>query len=76
MLSDLHQVTGQQQATADVCIVGAGPAGITLALKLAKAGKRVVLCEGGRRFLFSLVANAGSLFWWIKQSLGRLLSSL
>jgi len=31
----------------DVCIIGAGPAGITLALRLAEAGWRVVLLEGG-----------------------------
>ncbi|CAM4062175.1 Pyranose 2-oxidase [Pseudomonas reidholzensis] len=31
----------------DVCIIGAGPAGITLALRLAGAGWKVVLLEGG-----------------------------
>ncbi|MGN8261791.1 FAD-dependent oxidoreductase [Pseudomonas sp. SMSB3] len=31
----------------DLCIVGAGPAGITLALRLAQAGWRVALLEGG-----------------------------
>ena len=31
----------------DVCVVGAGPAGITLALKLAERGKKVLLLEGG-----------------------------
>jgi len=31
----------------DFCIVGGGPAGITLALRLAGAGWRVVLLEGG-----------------------------
>jgi len=31
----------------DCCIVGSGPAGITLALKLAAGGQRVLLCEGG-----------------------------
>jgi choline dehydrogenase-like flavoprotein len=31
----------------DVCIVGGGPAGITLALELAKLGRDVVLIEGG-----------------------------
>ena len=31
----------------DVCIIGAGPAGITLALRLAGKGRRVLLLEGG-----------------------------
>lgn len=31
----------------DVCVVGAGAAGITVARTLAAAGKSVVLCEGG-----------------------------
>ncbi len=31
----------------DFCIVGAGPAGITLALELSKKGRSVALCEAG-----------------------------
>ncbi|MHC8299324.1 FAD-dependent oxidoreductase [Pseudomonas sp. ZS1P83] len=31
----------------DVCVIGGGPAGITLALRLAGNGRRVVLVEGG-----------------------------
>jgi len=34
---------------ADVCVVGAGAAGITLALSLSRSGARVVLAEGGSR---------------------------
>ena len=34
---------------ADVCICGAGPAGIVSAVELARAGRRVVLLEGGGR---------------------------
>ncbi|MHC8320949.1 FAD-dependent oxidoreductase [Pseudomonas sp. GB2N2] len=33
----------------DVCIIGAGPAGITLALRLARNGRHVLLIEGGGR---------------------------
>ena len=36
-----------EQIEADVAIVGAGPAGIVLALELARAGRRVVLLESG-----------------------------
>ncbi|MCV2891040.1 GMC oxidoreductase [Ruegeria aquimaris] len=38
-------LTPEQQY--DVCILGAGAAGITLAIRLGRAGKRVALCEGG-----------------------------
>ena len=31
----------------DYCIVGSGPAGITLALALEASGKRILLIEGG-----------------------------
>ncbi|KYG81030.1 choline dehydrogenase-like flavoprotein [Roseivirga ehrenbergii] len=37
----------------DVCICGAGPAGITLARKLAEKGRQVALMEGGDRSLSS-----------------------
>jgi|LGOV01.1.fsa_nt_gb choline dehydrogenase-like flavoprotein len=33
----------------EFCIIGSGPAGITLALKLAEGGKRVVVLEAGGR---------------------------
>lgn len=47
MLRDLNETGLAADATYDACIIGAGAAGIALALKLAKAGQRVALCEGG-----------------------------
>ena len=47
MLSDFLEMTDGQRLHADVCIVGAGPAGITLARKLAKHGHTVCLLESG-----------------------------
>ena len=47
MLSDFLEMTDGQHLHADVCIVGAGPAGITLARKLAKQGRAVCLLEAG-----------------------------
>lgn len=37
----------QEQIESDVCIIGAGPAGITLAMKLRKSGLDVVIAESG-----------------------------
>lgn len=45
MLSEFAEVT--DLPTFDVCIVGAGPAGITLALKLGDSGLKVGLLEAG-----------------------------
>jgi len=37
----------EQSLDCEVCIIGAGPAGITLALDLARAGRDVILVESG-----------------------------
>ena len=47
MLSDFLEMDEGLHLRADVCIVGAGPAGITLARKLAKQGHAVCLLEAG-----------------------------
>ncbi|MBV1905397.1 MAG: GMC family oxidoreductase [Pseudomonadales bacterium] len=47
MLIDLSKQTDPGTLAADVCVVGAGAAGITLARDLMQAGISVVLLEGG-----------------------------
>ena len=47
-LAQLPQaLSADDPALADVCIVGAGPAGLTLAARLAGSGRRVLLLEAG-----------------------------
>jgi choline dehydrogenase-like flavoprotein len=48
LISDLEKSASDYASLpADVCIVGAGAAGIALAVELSRSGKRVVLLEGG-----------------------------
>ncbi|HQT82273.1 MAG: hypothetical protein B7Z60_08985 [Ferrovum sp. 37-45-19] len=49
MIADLNSdpLLNFNQSQFDVCIVGSGAAGITIALQLAKQGLKVALCEGG-----------------------------
>ena len=47
MIIDFEEFSGTEIAGFDVCIVGAGAAGITLAVELLRLGRRVVLLEGG-----------------------------
>ena len=47
MIDDALELGDAQALQADVCIVGAGAAGITLALELADSGLRVLLLESG-----------------------------
>lgn len=47
MILDLEQTVGPDNGRADVCIVGAGAAGIILAVELARSGRRVLLLESG-----------------------------
>src|SRR6476646_765666 len=48
MLFDFNEAMPRvHEAKYDVCICGTGPAGITVARKLAKYGKKVLLLEAG-----------------------------
>ncbi len=49
MILDAHDLPDDFALEADICIVGAGPAGISLALKLVGGGRNVLLLEGGGR---------------------------
>lgn len=44
---DARAYTGPIEIECDICIAGAGAAGITLALKLAQPGRRIVVLESG-----------------------------
>jgi choline dehydrogenase-like flavoprotein len=49
VLSDARELASDQQIDADVCIVGAGPAGISIARELIGNGASVWLLESGGR---------------------------
>lgn len=49
MLIDLPDLDSDQTLICDVCIVGAGVAGQTLAMSLVEKGLDVLLCESGKR---------------------------
>lgn len=49
MLSDATEVANDQQIETDLCIVGAGPAGISVAREFLGSGVRVCLLESGGR---------------------------
>lgn len=47
MLLDARSISNGQTLTADVCIIGAGAAGITLAMELLETGMNIILLEAG-----------------------------
>ena len=47
MIQDADQIVRDTIVQADICIVGGGPAGITLAIELAKTGNSILLLESG-----------------------------
>jgi choline dehydrogenase-like flavoprotein len=47
MIQDADEIVRDTIVQANVCIVGGGPAGITLAIELAKTGKSILLVESG-----------------------------
>jgi len=49
MIVDGHDVLDGSEFQAEVAVIGAGPAGITVALELARRGVDVILLESGKR---------------------------
>jgi choline dehydrogenase-like flavoprotein len=47
MIQDADEIVRDTTVQADICIVGGGPAGITLAMELAKTGRSILLLESG-----------------------------
>ncbi len=49
MIGDAQDIPEGTKLTCDLCIIGGGPAGVTLALELAATGRHIVLLAGGGR---------------------------
>jgi choline dehydrogenase-like flavoprotein len=47
MIVDPSEYHGVEELEADICILGAGPAGLTIARELEDTGRRVILVESG-----------------------------
>jgi NADPH-dependent 2,4-dienoyl-CoA reductase/sulfur reductase-like enzyme len=47
MFQNARTLADNAQLTADVCIIGSGPAGLTLCQELGRAGFRILLVESG-----------------------------
>lgn len=59
MLIDAEIIQNQSTFRSDIAIVGAGPAGIVLALELSNAGYDVALIESGRLDFSETIQNLG-----------------
>jgi choline dehydrogenase-like flavoprotein len=47
MIQDANDIVRDAIITANICIIGGGPAGITLAMSLARTGQSILLLESG-----------------------------
>lgn len=63
MIADLERDPNLTDFSADVCIVGAGAAGITLAAELVRQGMRVLLLESGGKELESAAQTLNQGFY-------------
>lgn len=48
MIHDARKLPKNEELTCDICVVGAGAAGITLALEFAQTGDKIILLEAGK----------------------------
>ncbi|QDK36061.1 FAD-dependent oxidoreductase [Sphingomonas sp. IC081] len=51
MITDLQNAASDLDLTDEICVIGAGAVGLALAVKLARAGHKVTLLEGGGKGL-------------------------
>ena len=49
MIRDLRKIQGTDVLRTEICVIGAGAAGITIARELAEKGHSIILLEGGGR---------------------------
>src|SRR5436190_24147996 len=77
MLRDAREVPDGSTVSTDVCIVGAGPAGIAIALELIASGASVHLLESGglrpdrRAQSLAVGENAGDPYWRLDRNRRR-----
>jgi sarcosine oxidase, subunit alpha len=72
-----HEASDQINHTCDILVVGAGPAGLAIALAAAQSGKRVTVCDQGSVPGGSLLFRQGeidgmSAGGWVQATLARL----
>ena len=67
MFIDAETLDNQTTVTSDIAVVGSGPAGIVLALELAKAGFEVVLIESGRLDFSAAIQDLGTASYYDPQ---------
>ncbi|HET9087964.1 MAG TPA: GMC family oxidoreductase [Acidobacteriaceae bacterium] len=63
MIFDLESVASLPEFVADVCVVGAGVAGLVLSAELVRQGKRVLLIESGGTEPEAAVQNLNACFY-------------